>query len=126
MVTTIQSKIKTFLCEKTGAELFFICLIFLVIIMGIVFRSEGYFNGNISLWLDEAEWVFRFSDQPLLINAVTRPIGFIAATKFLINIANNEITLRLISYIASIFSIPLIYFIAKETLMNVPIIGKWI
>ena len=114
MVATIQNKIKTFLSEKTGAEIFFSCLIFLVVIMGIVFRSEGYFNGNISLWLDEAEWVFKLSERPLLTNAVIRPIGFLAATKFLISIANNEITLRLMSYIASIFSIPLIYFIAKE------------
>ena len=82
--------------------------------MGVVFRSQGYFNGNISLWLDEAYWAFRFSDLPLLKNAAMRPIGFIVATKLLTAIANNEITLRLIPYSASVLSIPLIYFIARE------------
>lgn len=114
MVMTIQHKIKTFFDERTGVGLFFICSIVLTIIMGVVFRSQGYFNGNISLWLDEAYWAFRFSDLPLLKNAAMRPIGFIVATKLLTAIANNEITLRLIPYSASVLSIPLIYFIARE------------
>lgn len=111
---TIQHKIKTCFDEKTGVGLFFICSIFLTIITGVIFRSQGFFDGNISLWLDEASWAFRFSDLPLLKNAAKRPIGFIVATKFLTTIANNEITLRLIPYSASILSIPLMYFIARE------------
>ncbi len=111
---TIQHTIKTYFDEKTGVGLFFICSIFLTIIAGVVFRSQGFFDGNISLWLDEASWAFRFSDLPLLKNAAKRPIGFIVATKLLTTIANNEITLRLIPYGASILSMPLMYFIARE------------
>jgi hypothetical protein len=114
IVNTIPSKIRTFFGEKTGGELFFIFSLFVTVIMGIVFRSQGYFNGSISLWLDEAEWVFKLSDRPLLKNALMRPIGFLVATRFLISIVNNEITLRLMAYSASILSMPLIYLIAKE------------
>ena len=110
----LQRKIKTFLDEKTGNELFFICSLFLTVILGIVFRSQGYFNGTTSLWLDEAEWVYKLLDRSLLKNALIRPIGFLVATKFLISIVNNEITLRLMAYSASILAIPLMYLIAKE------------
>ena len=43
-----------------------------------------------------------------------RPIGFMYLTKLLINFSKNDIVFRLVSYLSSIFTIIVVFFIAKR------------
>ena len=92
----------------------FWALLLLLILTGIYFRSAGYFNESISLWHDEASWARKIIHKPLLSTVVIRPIGYMVVSKWILSIANNEITLRIISYAAAIISIFLFYMIARE------------
>ncbi len=101
---------KSFFTENMG-KLIFIASILAVIVTGIVYRSTGIYN---DLWMDEASWAQKLINKPLISMTKFRPIGFMAATKGLLNINNNEFTLRLIPYVSSIFTIFLTYLVAKE------------
>lgn len=85
-----------------------------IIGVAVILRSMGYFDGSISLWLDEAYWADRLMTQPLKEVVAIRPIGYMWLTKVMLSISNNEIVLRLLSYASSIAALPLCLLIARR------------
>ncbi len=95
-------------------DVLFYCCIVCIIGLAIFFRSQGYFNGAISFWVDEAMWADNLITKPLNEVINIRPVGYMFLTKLLTKISKDEITFRMISYLSSILAIPLIFLIAKR------------
>lgn len=94
--------------------LFYSCLA-AIMALAIFFRSQGYFDGNISFWWDEADWANKLLTKPLIEVIKIRPIGYMALTRLLVNtFGTAETVFRLLSYLASILVIPLIFLIARR------------
>ena len=93
--------------------LFYFCIT-CIIGLAAFFRSQGYFDGNISFWWDEAHWADKLITKPLKDVISIRPIGFMFLTKQLIKISKDETVFRLVSYLSSILAIPLVFLIAKR------------
>jgi hypothetical protein len=85
-----------------------------IIGLAIFFRSQGYFDGNINFWWDEAAWAIKLIKKPFISVIKIRPVGYMLLTKLLINISKDETVFRLLSYLPSILAIPLVFFIAKR------------
>ncbi len=93
----------------------FVVLSVMTVLLGVFFRSQGFFDGSISLWLDEAEWAMKLVDLPLLVISVIRPVGFMMVTEYIVSIGgSSEVTLRLLAYLGSLISLPLIYLVSRE------------
>lgn len=75
-----------------------------VIVLGIVLRLLGFFS--IEVWVDESTWGRRawLGEYGWL-----RPIGFMWLQKQIIHIYSSEETLRLLSYVAGIAQLPLVW-----------------
>lgn len=107
---------------RTMKRYHFNLFLLLIVLLGIVYRSMGYFDGGNSLWLDEAYW-FNKMNQASMTEYYFRPVGYIAATKFLVGIVNDEITLRLLSYLGSVLTLPFAYLISKKLFRSKVIIS---
>jgi len=93
-----------------ASRVIFIALL-MTIIAGIGFRSAGYFDGTISLWLDESTWLKRLLNNPIT-ELGKRPIGYMWLSKILIGVRLDEALIRMTSYIPSLLSIWLTYLIS--------------
>jgi len=113
MLSDLTSAIDKKNVEKRN-DIFFYSCIAGIIGLAIFFRSQGYFDGNISFWWDEAYWGDKLITKPLKEVIRIRPVGFMFLTKLLINISKDETVFRLVSYLSSILTIPLIFLIAKR------------
>ena len=91
-------------------NLYSLCILFA---LGIFFRSQGYFDGTISFWWDEADWAHKLLTRPLREVITIRPVGFMLLTKLLVNtFSRDETVFRLIPYLSSILALPLVFFVA--------------
>jgi hypothetical protein len=76
----------------------------LVVGLGLVLRARGFLipaAGN-SMWLDEAMWAIKLIDEPLA-DLLTRPIGFMAATKLLVNVFGaHDAVFRLLAWLGGV------------------------
>ena len=96
----------------------------ILILLGIFFRIWRYAI-NRSLWLDEALLALNITDrsfgelrEPLSYNQGS-PIGFLFIEKLIIEIiGNKDFILRLFPFIAGIFTIFLMYIVAKRYLVR--------
>lgn len=94
--------------ERFPPERLFLIALWGIIGFGILARSLGYFDGTNSLWHDEVYWHNTLLERPLT-RLNFRPIGYMAITRGLVHLYNNEVTLRSLSYlgsIATLFVIP--------------------
>lgn len=83
--------------------------------LAIFFRSQGYFDGSISFWWDEAHWAHRLLTEPLSAVIKIRPIGYMFLTKLLVtHISKDAVVFRSVSYISSILAIPILFFIGRR------------
>jgi len=100
--------------EKWNDIIFYSCIA-AILGLAIFFRSQGYFDGNISFWWDEADWAHKLLTKPLKEVIRIRPVGYMLLTRFLVGtFGTAETIFRLISYISSILVIPVIFLIAKR------------
>ena len=96
-------------------DMLFYLSLAVILAFALFFRSQGYFDGNISFWWDEADWAHRLLTKPLGEVIRIRPIGYMFLTKLLVNaISTDETIFRLLSYLSSILALPLVYLIAKR------------
>ena len=75
-----------------------------VIVLGIMLRLLGFFS--IEVWVDESTWGRR---AWLGQYGWLRPIGFMWLEKQIIGLYSSEQTLRLLSYVAGIAQLPLVW-----------------
>ncbi len=81
-------------------------------VIGVYFRSRRYWIDPLGLWVDEAVWGLRLFGRPLTALEF-RPIGYMALTKLIVTLHSDERTLRLLSYLAGLASLPLTADLAK-------------
>ncbi len=82
-------------------------------VIGVYFRSRRYWLDPLGLWVDEAVWGLRLFGRPLT-GLEFRPIGYMALTKLIVRVYSDERTLRLLSYLAGLASLPLTADLAKH------------
>lgn len=85
----------------------------LVVVLGIGFRSAGYFDGSISLWWDEVDWLIKLLDRPIT-ELRFRPIGYMWLSRLMVGIQIDETFVRLTSFVPSLLSIALVYSISTR------------
>lgn len=84
-----------------------------VVGVGVVFRSMGYWIHPIALWGDEAGWATRLLSRGWSAPSF-RPIGFMGLADALLHIRVDERLLRLPSYLASLAALYLFYDIGRR------------
>jgi len=84
-----------------------------LILVGVYFRSRRYWIDPLGLWLDEATWGLRLFRRPLT-ELEFRPIGYMALTKLIVTTYSDERSLRLLSYIAGVASLPIAADLSKH------------
>jgi 4-amino-4-deoxy-L-arabinose transferase-like glycosyltransferase len=83
-----------------------------LILIGAYFRSRRYWLDPLGLWLDEATWAIRLFRRSLT-ELEFRPIGYMALTKLIVKVYCDERSLRLLSYVAGLASLPIAADISK-------------
>ncbi|HEY5373686.1 MAG TPA: hypothetical protein VIK01_08355 [Polyangiaceae bacterium] len=83
-----------------------------LILIGAYFRSRRYWIDPLGLWVDEATWALRLFRRSLT-ELEFRPIGYMALTKLIVSVYCDERTLRLLSYVAGLASLPIAADISK-------------
>jgi hypothetical protein len=84
-----------------------------LLLLGAYFRSRRYWIDPLGLWVDEATWGLRLFRRSLT-ELEFRPIGYMALTKLIVRVYCDERTLRLLSYVAGLASLPIAADIAKH------------
>jgi hypothetical protein len=84
-----------------------------LILIGAYFRSRRYWIDPLGLWVDEATWGIRLFRRSLT-ELEFRPIGYMALTKLIVRVYCDERTLRLLSYLAGLASLPIAADISKH------------
>ena len=85
----------------------------MLILIGVYFRSRRYWIDPLGLWVDEATWGLRLLRRSLT-QLEFRPIGYMALTKLIVRVYCDERTLRLLSYVAGLLSLPIAADISKR------------
>ena len=83
------------------------------VVIGAFFRSRRYWVDPLGLWVDEAVWGLRLFGRPLT-GLEFRPIGYMALTKLIVSIHSDERSLRSLSYLAGLASLPITADLAKH------------
>jgi hypothetical protein len=95
-------------------------LVVACVVVGIVLRARGFFFSPRPLWLDEASWANKLVETKLLEPTI-RPIGFMAASKFLVFcFGAREQVLRLLPWLAGVGTTLLIVPLAERLLTSRP------
>ncbi|HEV8247708.1 MAG TPA: glycosyltransferase family 39 protein, partial [Polyangiaceae bacterium] len=84
-----------------------------IVLTGIVFRTRGYWVRPIGLWLDEAWWAVRMLAWPVE-KLKFRPVGYMLATRLIANIYCSEQTVRLLSWLPGVVSVPVAVYVASR------------
>lgn len=100
-----------------------IILIFIIGILGVFFRTQGFFFDPQSFHVDEANIAKYLSPEGGIKQTVerfgsSRPVGYLIISKILLNIKNNEISARILSLVPSILSIPLFFILVRYFFKN--------
>jgi len=103
---------------ETGKRIF-VALCFTILAIGFFFRLDGYFFPSPSFTGDEAQ-IARYLSwddgwrKTIKQFGSSRPIGYLAISKFIVDTYNVEETLRLTSLIPSLFTLVLVYLISRR------------
>ena len=85
-----------------------------VLMVGIVVRSWGIVVGpSLDLWSDEARWAVRMQTWGLLEFGF-RPLGYMWVSRSIGFMENQELALRLLSYLPAVFTLPVLWFAARR------------
>jgi hypothetical protein len=82
-----------------------------VIVAGAIFRLWGF--SALELWGDEALWGTRVSAGT---DGWIRPVGYMAITRALLSIHNNEAVMRALSIVPAIAQLPLMWLLSRRIL----------
>src|SRR4051794_33968168 len=83
-----------------------------LIVIGVYFRSRRYWIEPLGVWVDEAVWGLRLLERPLT-RVEFRPLGYMALTKLIVHVYSDERTLRSLSYLAGLLTLPVTANLAK-------------
>lgn len=102
---------------KRAATLLFAGAIVAIVVAGVIFRTLGVFTGTLDFWADEAWWI-ELTMLRSLPEAGIRPIGYMWLAQRLVGFENQELLLRLPSFVAGIGAIGCMAFAARRVLDN--------
>ena len=94
-----------------------------VVVAGTLFRVWGL--TTLELWGDEALWGARVSDGT---DGWIRPVGYMAVTRALLSIHNNEAVMRSLSIVPAILQLPLMWLLLRKVLATpaVAVVVTWL
>jgi hypothetical protein len=83
-----------------------------VLIAGMVWRSNRFWWNPIALWQDEAFWATAMFERPLS-GLMFRPLGYMAVTRLIAGVYTNEQTIRILSYVSGLASLGLMVHVSS-------------
>lgn len=103
---------------SAGNDRKFWAAIVLVVLVGVWLRSVRFWIDPIGLWGDEACWVSKLFDHPLTRGS-SRPIGFVVVSYLFAEYGfNDERTLRLLPYLASLGTLFVLPYVGRQLLRS--------
>jgi hypothetical protein len=105
--------VRRWLREQGGARLAYRATAVALFVLGVFFRSNRYWIDPIGLWADEASWARRLFRHSLT-NFDFRPIGYMNVTQLAVHVHSDERTIRILSWVAGIASLFLIFDIGRQ------------